>query len=69
METANAQEIRRYEPGERRGPQRPEDQRRELEYSNNVNSNPREKWLTGAVQATEMPHYDKSPKFYPTKKG
>jgi len=44
-------------------PQCPEDKRREPEYSNNT----KEKWLTGAVQATRMPNYDHSQKFYPTK--
>jgi hypothetical protein len=45
-------------------PQFPEDQRAP-DYDNNT----KEKWLTGAVQATRMPHYDHSRKFYPTKKG
>jgi hypothetical protein len=36
-------------------------------YDNNVNSNPKERWLTGAVQATEKPHYDKSKKWFDTK--
>jgi len=50
-------------------PQCPEDQRREPEYSNNVNRNPKERWLTGAVQATEYPCYDKSPKAFFGPKG
>jgi hypothetical protein len=33
-------------------------------YDNNVNSNPKERWLTGAVQATKMPHYDNGPKWF-----
>jgi hypothetical protein len=45
-------------------PQAPEDARAPG-YDNNT----KEKWLTGAVQATRMPHYDHSRKFYPTKKG
>ena len=39
-------------------PQCPEDARAP-DYDNNT----REKWLTGAVPATKMPHYDNSKKW------
>lgn len=39
-------------------PQCPEDQRAP-DYDNNT----KEKWLTGAVPATKMPHYDSSKKW------
>jgi hypothetical protein len=39
-------------------PQCPEDKR-----ASGYDNNTREKWLTGAVQATEMPGFDKSKKW------
>jgi hypothetical protein len=49
-------------------PQDPIDQRGP-DYDNNTNSNPKERWLTGAVQATKMPHYDNGPKWFFGPKG
>jgi hypothetical protein len=40
------------------------DKRREPEYSNNVHSKPKGRWLTGAVQATEYACYDQGPKWF-----